>query len=95
MNRSCNRSVTTESTLQVGSLEMIFSIKSKYVGCLSSKLLLTALTVCFIYEGYENFSLKRSLETEKLEKRNLEARNYLDENKKNKKPDSGNLALPG
>ena len=57
-----------------GSVEMIFSIKRNCVGFLSSTLLLTALAVCFLYERYENFSLKRALETEKLEleKINLE-----------------------
>ena len=39
--------------------------------------------VCFLYEGYENFSLKRFLEMKKLkrEKINLGARNYLDDNR--------------
>ena len=43
---------------------------------MSSKVLLTVLTKCFLYEGYEKLSLKRrSLEEEKLKKINLEARN--------------------
>ena len=48
---------------------------------MSSKVLLTVLTKCFLYEGYEKLSLKRrSLEEEKLKKINLEARKYFDKN---------------
>jgi len=72
---------------------LMFSIQSKCRAFLNPKLaLLTVLLVGFLYEGYENFTLRDSLKKEKLktQKIKLEARKCNEERRESLSPEKTN-----
>ena len=72
---------------------LMFSIQSKCRAFLNPKLaLLTVLLLGFLYEGYENFTLRDSLKKEKLktQKIKLEARKCNEERRESLSPEKTN-----